>query len=59
MHGLATPEQVAEYLNIKTDTLRTWAYKKKGPPYVMVEGARRYDWSQVRAWIEERTVRHG
>ncbi len=58
MHGLATPEQVAEYLKIKTDTLRTWAYKKKGPPYVMVEGARRYDWNELLAGLEERKVRH-
>lgn len=59
MEGFATPREIAEYLQVKEQTLRVWATRKKGPPYVKVEGARRYRWSEVQAWLEERTVRHG
>ena len=59
MAKLATPAELAEYLGVNVGTLRQWAYRKQGPPYVMVEGARRYDWDQVQAYLEARTVRHG
>lgn len=58
MNPLATPAQVAEYLNIAVETLRQWAHRKQGPPYIMVEGARRYDMDDVREWVEARKVRH-
>jgi excisionase family DNA binding protein len=56
--NLATPAEVAEYLNISPETLRQWAYRKQGPPYIMVEGARRYDRDDLQAYIEARKVRH-
>lgn len=59
MDGLATSAELAEYLNVKPQTLRNWVHLKKGPPFVMVEGARRYDWADVNAWLEARKVRHG
>lgn len=59
MDGLATSAELAEYLNVKPQTLRNWVHLKKGPPFVMVEGARRYDMTEVKQWLEERTVRHG
>lgn len=58
MEGLATREQIAEYLNVKPQTLDAWVARRKGPPYVKVEGARRYDWTDVREWVETRKVRH-
>ncbi len=58
MEGLATPQQVADYLKIKVRTLDNWAYQHKGPPFIMVEGARRFDWQDVRDWVEARKVRH-
>lgn len=58
MTKLATPAEIAEHLAISPETLRQWAHRRKGPPYVMVEGARRYDWADVKAWIEQRKVRH-
>lgn len=54
---LATPPELAEYLAVSVDTLRQWAHRHKGPPYVMVEGARRYRWNEVQEWLEARTVR--
>lgn len=59
MEGLATPQEVADYLKIKEQTLRMWASKGRGPVYVMVEGVRRYRWVDIEAYIEARTVRHG
>lgn len=59
MNGFATPIEVAEYLKISPETLRQWAHRKKGPPYVMVEGARRYRWSDIEQYLDDRTVRHG
>lgn len=58
MEDLATPVELAKYLKVQPQTLRVWAHRKKGPPFVMVEGQRRYRWSEVHAWLEERTVRH-
>ena len=59
MAELATPEEVAAYLHVKPGTLRVWVHRKKGPPYVKVEGRRLYRWSDVEKWLEARTVRHG
>lgn len=59
MRPLATPEEIAEHLGVNVQTLRNWAHQKRGPAFVMVEGARRYRWSDVEAYLEERTVRHG
>lgn len=59
MRPLATPEEVAAHLGVNPQTLRNWAHQKRGPAFVMVEGARRYRWSDVEAYLEERTVRHG
>jgi excisionase family DNA binding protein len=59
VEGLATPREVADYLKIKEQTLRLWASKGRGPVYVMIGGARRYRWSDIEAYIESRTVRHG
>lgn len=59
MTGLATPAEVAEYLKVTPEALRQWAHRKKGPPYIKVEGARRYRWAEVEAYLEEKTVRHG
>lgn len=57
MEALAGVAEVARYLNVNPGTLRVWAHRKVGPPYVMVQGRRKYRWSQVEAWLEERTVR--
>lgn len=60
MEGYATPAQVAEYLAISRRTLDNWAYLGKGPSYIKIDGgARRYNWTDLLAWVEARTVRHG
>lgn len=55
---LASKEQVAEYLGVHPKTLDRWAYEGKGPAYVKVELQRRYDWADVRTWVEQRKVVH-
>lgn len=57
MEALVRPTEVAEYLNVKPGTLRVWAHRNVGPPYVLVQGRRMYRWSQVNAWLDERTVK--
>lgn len=58
MEGYATTAQVAEYLAVSRRTLDNWAYLGKGPSYIKIDGgARRYNWTELRAWAEERTVR--
>lgn len=59
VEALATTEEVAAYLQVSPQTMANWAYKKVGPPYLKINGQRRYDWTELRAWLEERTVRHG
>lgn len=58
MEGLATKEQVAEYLNVKPGTLDAWAKTGRGPEYSKIEGLRRYNWADVHKWVEARKVRH-
>jgi DNA-binding transcriptional MerR regulator len=58
MEPLATKDEVAEYLKIQPKTLDVWASQQKGPPFIRVEGARRYDMADVREWLEARKVRH-
>ena len=58
MEPLATTEQVAEYLGVHPQTLANWASSSKGPEYIKLDGRRRYQWADVRAWVEARKVRH-
>jgi len=58
MEGLATAKEVAEYLNVHPKSMDRWASQGAGPPFTRIEGARRYDWADVRAWVEARKVRH-
>ena len=59
MEGLATSKEVAEYLKVAPQTLANWAYQGRGPVYIKLDGQRRYDWADVRKWVEARKVRHG
>ena len=56
MDDLATPQELADYLKVNVGTLRQWVHRKKGPPFVMIEGVRRYKWAEVHAWLEARKV---
>lgn len=53
---LATKEEVADYLAVHPKTLDKWAGAGRGPVYTKLEGTRRYDWTDVRAWVEAHKV---
>ena len=57
---LLTRTEAAEYLNVKPQTLAVWVHRGvPGPAYVKVGRSVRYRKSDLDAWIESRTVRHG
>jgi excisionase family DNA binding protein len=48
---LATPEEVASYLQVPVKTLYTWRYKGAGPRAHRVGRHLRYRWQDVEAWL--------
>lgn len=49
---LATPEEVAAYLQRPLKTLAEWRSRGRGPRYLKLEnGQVRYDWADVRTWL--------
>jgi len=60
MSSLLTPQEAAERLNVKPDTLARWRLKNIGPRYVK-QGHRyvRYDEADLVRWIESRKTTPG
>lgn len=56
MERLATSREVAAYLGVHPQTMDAWASKGKGPIYSKIEGRRRYNWADVREWVESQKV---
>ena len=54
---LLTDQELAGWLNIKPQTLRSWRVKGIGPPYILVGSAVRYSPSRARKYIKARTRR--
>lgn len=48
---LLTTSDVAELLGVPEATLHQWSYRHIGPPFARVGRYRRYDPSDVEAWI--------
>jgi excisionase family DNA binding protein len=48
---LATPPEVAAYLQVPVRTLYTWRYQRKGPRAHRVGRHLRYRWEDVEAWL--------
>jgi hypothetical protein len=53
---LATPEEVAGYLRKPVKTLTNWRSQGIGPKYRKVGRDVRYDWADVRTWLEAQPV---
>ena len=51
VESLWTIDQVATYLKIPVQTLRTWRKNKTGPAAARIGKHLRYDPDQVRAWV--------
>ena len=54
MVPLATSREVAEYLKVHPQTMDRWASAEQGPPFSKINGQRRYDWADVKDWVEAR-----
>lgn len=55
---LLSTEQLSEYLNVPTATIRDWCYKRK-IPFVKVGRHVRFRPSDVEKWLSERKVSNG
>lgn len=49
---LATPIQLAEYLEIPETTLKQWRHKGTGPQWTRVGRHVRYRWPDIDRWLE-------
>jgi excisionase family DNA binding protein len=52
---LATPEEVAAYLQVSLRTLEDWAYRGGGPEFTYAGQQRRYRWEGVEKYLAERS----
>ena len=48
--GMATRQELQEYFQVSYTTLRNWE-SQHGLPYYKIGGKVRYDWSEVKAWM--------
>lgn len=48
---------VSEFLGVPVATLDQWAYQGKGPRFFRVGRHRRYDETELRAWLEAQASR--
>lgn len=54
---LLTPEQVAELVGCKRNTLASWRCRQKDPPYINVDRIL-YDQDDQFAWMDSHKVTH-
>jgi DNA-binding transcriptional MerR regulator len=54
VESLWSIDQVAAYLKIPAQTLRTWRKHRTGPPAARIGKHPRYDPAHVRAWVADR-----
>ena len=50
---LATPQEVAAYLNVPVKTVYQWRWKHAGPRSSKVGVHIRYRWADVEKWLDE------
>jgi excisionase family DNA binding protein len=50
---LATPRQVSDHTRVSERTLEYWRAHGKGPRYVRMGRHVRYDWADVKSWLEQ------
>lgn len=59
VESLWSIDQVAAYLKIPVQTLRTWRKRRTGPPAARIGKHLRYDPARVRAWVARRSAEAG
>ncbi|MGE0700898.1 MAG: helix-turn-helix domain-containing protein [Hyphomicrobiaceae bacterium] len=47
-----TSDEAARELGLRPQTLRTWRWRRQGPPWLKVGGKVFYDEREVHAWLE-------
>jgi hypothetical protein len=52
---LLTPGEVAARMRTTVGNLARKRSMKTGPPWIKVDGSVRYRWTDVSAWLDERT----
>lgn len=53
---LATPSELAEYLRKDEKTLANWRSLDVGPRWRKIHGTIRYDWADVRKWLDSQAA---
>lgn len=53
---LATPEELAAFLQVPLLTLYNWRRRRIGPKGIRVGKHIRYDWRDVDAWVQAQGV---
>lgn len=56
-HRLLSPEELAEYLNVPTSTLRGWRGRGVDPPSIKLGQHVRYRQADVDTWLDEQASR--
>ncbi len=51
---LQTADELAALLRVPVETVITWRYRGKGPPFLRIGRYIRYDPAEVRAWLDSR-----
>jgi hypothetical protein len=51
--ALASPREVADFLQVPERTLTEWRYRRVGPLYARVGRHVRYRWDDVEKWLDE------
>jgi len=59
VESLWSIDQVAAYLKIPVQTLRTWRKRRTGPPAARIGKHLRYAPARVRAWVARRSAEAG
>ena len=56
MGDLLNPEQAAQFLCVRPQTLACWRLYGKGPAFAKIGRLVRYDKRALEAWVEKNTV---
>jgi len=56
MNQLVNDIQASKSLGLKPQTLRNWRFQRKGPPYLKLGRAVRYDLQDLKRFAEQRKV---
>jgi predicted DNA-binding transcriptional regulator AlpA len=53
---IGTERQVFERYGFSPKTLQNWRSRRQGPPWIKTEGAVRYRFADIEAWLSQNTV---